>query len=113
MHTPRKRFGQNFLVDQNIIADIEGSSDCWSYEGSSFMTAEWARACLGMTRDVAEYPAVEPLERYNAIPRTTRSAILLYRTLGPVESAPLLLSMSQTRNRIEKDISWPNSFFRP
>lgn len=39
--------------DVLIIADIEGSTGCWSYEGSSFMTGEWARACLGMTRDVA------------------------------------------------------------
>jgi len=35
-----------------IIADIEGSSGCWSYRGSSFMTKDWARACLEMTRDV-------------------------------------------------------------
>ena len=35
-----------------IIADIEGSSGCWNYRGSSFMTDEWARACLEMTRDV-------------------------------------------------------------
>lgn len=36
-----------------LIADIEGSSDCWNYEGSSFMTGGWARACLGMSRDAA------------------------------------------------------------
>ena len=35
-----------------IIADIEGSSGCWSYRASSFMTRPWARACLEMTRDV-------------------------------------------------------------
>jgi hypothetical protein len=35
-----------------IIADIEGSSGCWSYKGSSFMTKDWARACVGMSRDV-------------------------------------------------------------
>ena len=35
-----------------IIADIEGSSGCWSYRASSFMTEDWARACLEMTRDV-------------------------------------------------------------
>jgi len=35
-----------------IIADIEGSSGCWSYRASSFMTKDWARACLEMTRDV-------------------------------------------------------------
>jgi D-amino peptidase len=36
-----------------ILADIEGSSGCWSYRASSFLTPEWARACLDMTRDVA------------------------------------------------------------
>ena len=35
-----------------LIADIEGSSGCWNYRGSSFMTDDWARACLEMTRDV-------------------------------------------------------------
>jgi len=35
-----------------ILADIEGSSGCWSYRGSSFMTAEWAQACVEMSRDV-------------------------------------------------------------
>ncbi len=39
--------------DVLVIADIEGSADCWSYEDSSFKTPGWARACLGMTRDVA------------------------------------------------------------
>jgi len=35
-----------------IIADIEGSSGCWSYRASSFMTKDWPLACLGMTQDV-------------------------------------------------------------
>lgn len=35
-----------------IIADIEGSSGCWSYSGSSFMTEDWVTACVGMSRDV-------------------------------------------------------------
>ena len=35
-----------------IIADIEGSSGCWDYRASSFMTPEWARACVMMTFDV-------------------------------------------------------------
>ena len=35
-----------------IIADIEGSSGCWNYRASSFMTSEWGRACVAMTRDV-------------------------------------------------------------
>jgi D-amino peptidase len=36
-----------------IIADIEGSSRCWNYRGSSFLTGEWAEACAGMTEDIA------------------------------------------------------------
>jgi len=35
-----------------IIADIEGSSGCWNYRASSFLTQEWGLACLGMTLDV-------------------------------------------------------------
>ena len=35
-----------------IIADIEGSSGCWSYAASSFMTKQWFRACVDMTLDV-------------------------------------------------------------
>jgi len=35
-----------------IISDIEGSSLCFSYRASSFMTKDWARACIGMTEDV-------------------------------------------------------------
>ncbi len=35
-----------------IISDIEGSSGCWNYRGSSFMTEQWSRACVDMTRDV-------------------------------------------------------------
>ena len=35
-----------------IIADIEGSSGCWDYRAASFMTREWGRACVAMTRDV-------------------------------------------------------------
>lgn len=35
-----------------IVADIEGSSGCWSYEASKFMNKDWGRACLEMSRDV-------------------------------------------------------------
>ena len=35
-----------------IIADIEGSSGCWNYAASSFLTPQWAFACAAMTRDV-------------------------------------------------------------
>jgi len=36
-----------------IVADIEGSSGCWSYAASAFLQTEWALACGAMTRDVA------------------------------------------------------------
>jgi len=39
--------------DVLIVADIEGSSGCWSRRAASFMTPVWARACLEMSRDVA------------------------------------------------------------
>ncbi len=35
-----------------IIADIEGSSGCWNYGASSFMTDEWAHACVSMSLDM-------------------------------------------------------------
>ena len=35
-----------------IIADLEGSSGCWSYAASSFLADEWCRACLEMSRDI-------------------------------------------------------------
>jgi len=35
-----------------MIADIEGSSGCWNHRASSFMTRDWARASVEMTRDV-------------------------------------------------------------
>jgi D-aminopeptidase len=35
-----------------IIADIEGSSGCWDYRASKFLTDEWSRACVEMTMDV-------------------------------------------------------------
>ncbi|HNX60335.1 MAG TPA: M55 family metallopeptidase [Spirochaetota bacterium] len=40
--------GRNVL----LIADIEGSSGCFDYEGSSFKTEKWASACADMTKDV-------------------------------------------------------------
>ena len=36
-----------------IIADIEGSSGCWNYRASKFLTDEWSQACVEMTLDVA------------------------------------------------------------
>jgi D-amino peptidase len=35
-----------------ILADIEGSSGCGGYAASAFLTRPWARACVGMSRDV-------------------------------------------------------------
>jgi D-amino peptidase len=35
-----------------VIADIEGSSGCWSYNAGRFMTKEWYVACVEMSRDV-------------------------------------------------------------
>ena len=35
-----------------IIADLEGSSGCWSDTASAFLTDEWCRACLEMSRDL-------------------------------------------------------------
>lgn len=35
-----------------IMADIEGSSGCWSRRASKFLTPDWARACVAMSRDV-------------------------------------------------------------
>ena len=41
-----------FFKSVLIVADIEGSSGCWSYEASAFKTAAWVGACTAMTRDV-------------------------------------------------------------
>jgi len=35
-----------------LLADIEGSSGCWRRSAAQFLTPEWARACMAMTRDV-------------------------------------------------------------
>ncbi|MGD2186676.1 MAG: M55 family metallopeptidase [Desulfobacterales bacterium] len=44
---------QNPYAHVLIIADLEGSSGCWSYAASTFLTDEWCRACLEMSRDVS------------------------------------------------------------
>ena len=43
----------NRLTHILILADLEGSSGCWRYRASSFLTDEWCRACLEMSRDVS------------------------------------------------------------
>jgi D-amino peptidase len=48
---PRLRVSKSFQ-SVLIIADIEGSSGCWSYSAGRFMTEEWYTACIQMTLDV-------------------------------------------------------------
>jgi D-aminopeptidase len=82
-----------------IISDIEGSSGCWSYRASSFMTKEWARACLEMTRDVnavvqaladsgVEFIRIKDFHRtgYNLIPELidSRAEVIQRYRAGPV-----------------------------
>jgi D-amino peptidase len=45
---------QNLIKNILIIADLEGSSGCWSYNASAFLTDDWCRACLDMSRDVSK-----------------------------------------------------------
>ena len=42
------------LIHKNvlILSDIEGSSGCWNYSMSSFMTEDWPEACVDMSLDV-------------------------------------------------------------
>lgn len=82
-----------------IIADIEGSSGCWSYRASSFMTRDWVPACIGMSRDVdavaralfsagAEAVTVKDFHRtgFNLIPELidSRARIVPGYCRGPV-----------------------------
>jgi len=82
-----------------IIADIEGSSCCPDYRASSFMTPQWRRACLGMTRDVntvvealfrhgVQKVTVQDFHRtgYNLIPALIdpRAEVVLGYRQGPV-----------------------------
>jgi D-amino peptidase len=82
-----------------LIADIEGSSGCGSYRASSFLTGEWADACLEMTRDVdavvralfaagARQVAVKDFHRtgYNLFPELLdrRAALISGYRRGPV-----------------------------
>lgn len=82
-----------------ILSDIEGSSGCWSYSGSSFMTEEWYHACVEMTRDVnavvtalldggVGHVTVQDFHRtgYNLLPELidSRAQVLSGYRLGPV-----------------------------
>jgi D-amino peptidase len=48
---------QNTIHNLMIIADLEGSSGCWSDSASAFLTDDWCRACLEMSRDVGSVVA--------------------------------------------------------
>lgn len=82
-----------------IIADIEGSSGCWSHQASSFMTKDWARACVEMSLDVnavagglfesgVEAVRIKDFHRtgYNLLPELidSRSEIIHGYRAGPV-----------------------------
>ena len=82
-----------------IIADIEGSSGCWDYEASKFITDEWSRACVEMTLDVnavvralfdagVKYVTVKDFHRtgYNLLPELIdpRTRVVLGYRQGPV-----------------------------
>jgi D-aminopeptidase len=86
-------------TDILIIADIEGSSGCWDRRGSSFMTAEWSRACVEMSRDVdavvqalfaagVNHVTVKDFHRtaYNLLPELIdpRARVILGYKSGPV-----------------------------
>ena len=81
------------------MADIEGSSGCWDYRASSFMTPQWARACVAMTLDVGavvdalfnvgiEHITVKDFHRtgYNLLPEmiNANSEIIHGYRRGPV-----------------------------
>jgi D-amino peptidase len=44
---------ENSFTNVLIIADLEGSSGCWSHNASAFLTDEWCQACLEMSRDLS------------------------------------------------------------
>jgi len=82
-----------------IIADLEGSSGCWSYTASAFLTDEWCQACLEMSRDVGgvvgalfeagvKSVAVKDMHRtgYNLFPELidTRATIMSGYHRGPI-----------------------------
>ena len=82
-----------------IIADIEGSSCCNSYESTTFLHPEWPEACVGLSRDVdavvralfdagAEKITVKDFHRtaYNLLPELIdkRAAIIPGYRPGPV-----------------------------
>jgi D-amino peptidase len=82
-----------------IVADIEGSSGCWSYQASAFKTQAWVRACIEMTLDVqavvkalfscgVQEVIVKDFHRtgYNIIPENidSRAKVISGYKMGPV-----------------------------
>ena len=82
-----------------IIADIEGSSGCWSRSAAKFMTEAWYAACIEMTRDVnavvtgllnagVEQVTVQDFHRtgYNLLPELidSRAQVVSGYRYGPV-----------------------------
>ena len=82
-----------------IVADIEGSSGCFSYRASRFMTQEWPAACEAMSRDVSaaasalleagvERVTIHDFHRtgYNLLPELidSRARVVHGYRLGPV-----------------------------
>jgi D-aminopeptidase len=82
-----------------IVADIEGSSGCRDHRASSFMTPQWAQACVDMTLDVGavvdalfnggvEHITVKDFHRtgYNLLPEmiNAKSEIIHGYRRGPV-----------------------------
>jgi D-amino peptidase len=82
-----------------ILADIEGSSGCGSYQASSFLTRPWARSCVAMSRDVdavvqalfdagVDHVTVKDFHRtaYNLLPEMidSRARIICGYHRGPV-----------------------------
>jgi D-amino peptidase len=90
---------QNKFNNILIIADLEGSSGCWNYSASAFLTDDWCRACLEMSRDVGSVVgalfdagvktvAIKDFHRtgYNLLPELidSRAAIIPGYRRGPI-----------------------------
>ncbi len=90
---------QNKFNNILIIADLEGSSGCWNYSASAFLTDDWCRACLEMSRDVGSVVlalfdagvksiAIKDFHRtgYNLFPELidSRAAIIPGYRRGPI-----------------------------
>ena len=94
------------------IADIEGSSGCWTYAATSCLTPEWALACAAMTQDVqrvvralfgagVEDIIVKDFHRtgYNLLPEKIdrRARVDSGYALGPIPGLSLIHISEPTR----------------